>query len=248
MRNEANEAMTKFSTLVNRIETAYDELGHTLGWRFLASPQTTLSPQARLAFVGLNPGGSTFSPPIASVENGNAYRLERWDASGNLNPLQVQVRLLYDGLAKHLPTASTPELMDQTLTWNFCPFRSPSWDQLLNKDRSVAFAQELSSEVLSFAQPRVVICLGSVAAEQLSQALASHGSRLVGRPRLIPSGWGSTTFGLAVHRSPQADTMLVRLPHLSRFGVFGRPSAAEGSASSPQRSPRLSTKVRRVHR
>ena len=39
------------------IEGAYRKSGNTMGWRFLASPESTLS-SAKFAFIGLNPGGS----------------------------------------------------------------------------------------------------------------------------------------------------------------------------------------------
>jgi hypothetical protein len=82
------------SSFAKRIQDAYGRIGHQLGWRFLASPARTLSPETKLAFVGLNPGGSIYEPPPLSVEDGNAYRVERWGPGGTLNRLQVQMRLI----------------------------------------------------------------------------------------------------------------------------------------------------------
>ena len=47
-----------FLSLVERIELAYERLGHQLGWRFLYSPARTLSPDTQLAFVGANQAGT----------------------------------------------------------------------------------------------------------------------------------------------------------------------------------------------
>lgn len=106
------------ASLGARIQEAYERLGHR--WGFLASPARTLSPSTKLAFVGLNPGGSMYHPPQLSVEEGNAYRVERWGAGGQLNPLQVQMRLMYEELAAHSTTTeSAVELMDATLAAHF---------------------------------------------------------------------------------------------------------------------------------
>jgi hypothetical protein len=40
-----------------------------------------LQPEPPLMFAGYNPGGDVFSQPSASVEAGNAYRVEHWPQS-----------------------------------------------------------------------------------------------------------------------------------------------------------------------
>ena len=69
-------AVAPYATLVRRIEDAYEQLDHEVGWRFLCSPKSTLAPTTRLVFVGLNPGGGHYEPPAPSLEAGNAYRVE----------------------------------------------------------------------------------------------------------------------------------------------------------------------------
>ncbi len=71
-----------FHEAVDKISRAYEDLGHELGWRFLASPARTLSEDTKMLFAGINPGGSRYEPPLASVEGGNAYRVERWGKDG----------------------------------------------------------------------------------------------------------------------------------------------------------------------
>lgn len=218
-----------FTSLVAEIETAYERLGHRLGWRFLYSPARTLAPGTQLAFVGANPGGSTWEAPSPSVEEGNAYRwpVETWPGGGpgGPNPLQRQVGLLYDELARALPGSSPAGLMDDTLAANFCPFRSPSLTSLPNREQSLAFSRELWQRIIARVTPSAVICLGDLPARELATALRSAGYRAHGGPERGGVGWGSATYELASYESPETRTVLARLPHLSRYAIFGRPES-----------------------
>lgn len=66
--------MTVTTDFRNRIEAAYQRSGNALGWRFLYSPERTLG-GARVAFIGLNPGGSTEDDAHGryAMESGSAY-------------------------------------------------------------------------------------------------------------------------------------------------------------------------------
>jgi hypothetical protein len=218
-----------FATLVGRIETAYERLGHQLGWRFLYSPARTLDPETGLATVGANPGGSRYQPPSRSVEEGNAYRTESWPGGGvkGLNPLQSQIGLLYEALAAQLSWTSPDRLMDDTLASNFCPFRSPSWDRLAKRTESIAFSRDLWKDILGFVTPSVIVCLGDRPTRELRATLVASGWRPSGGPEIGPVGWGDVSYELANYDSAGARTLLVRLPHLSRFGIFG-PSCLPG--------------------
>jgi hypothetical protein len=212
-----------FLSLVRRIELAYAGLGHRLGWRFLYSPARTLSPETRLAFVGTDPGGSSYVPPSTSVEAGDAYRLESWPGAGasGLNPLQEQIVLLYDALASALRQSSRARLMDDTLAANFCPFRSPSWERLARREESIRFSRDLWKAILDFVTPSAVICLGDASARQLGATLATMGWSLKNRERGLV-GWGSVSYELAVYEGSGTQMLLARLPHLSRFRILGR--------------------------
>lgn len=219
-----------FPSLVARIEEAYAALDHRLGWRFLYGPARTLTSRPRLAFVGLNPGGAVHQPPVPSVEEGNAYRVERWGGDGGLNPLQVQIGLLYAGLAERLESASPADLMDATLAVNFCPFRSPSWEALPKPAESVRFSRELWQSILTIARPRVFLCLGDLASRHLGQVLELGGWTRAGPPRRLPAGWGSVSYGVTSYAVGRDTALIVRLPHLSRFGIFGRDASAGAAA------------------
>jgi hypothetical protein len=215
-----------FTSLVGEIEAAYERLGHQLGWRFLYSPARTLTPGIRLATVGTNPGGRKYEPPSSSVEEGNAYRyvVETWPGGSahGPNPLQQQIGLLYRELARRLPGASPGQLMDDTLAANFCPFRSPSWGSLPRRAESIEFSRHLWRRILQVASPSALICLGKLPADELGATLVSVGARLVEGPEVGEVGWGAATYELSLYESPSARTLLVRVPHPSRFAIFGR--------------------------
>src|SRR5579871_2970887 len=80
------------------IAEAYDQLGHTLGWRFLTCPSRNLA-SPKLALISINPGGSDYEAPIWSVESGSAYVVESWKGSppGQAR-LQLQVRQMFQVL------------------------------------------------------------------------------------------------------------------------------------------------------
>ena len=66
------------ASLKSRIEGRYHALGFTLGWRLLYSPEDVLE-NARIAFIGVNPGGDYAPPDHAefAVPSGSAYDMER---------------------------------------------------------------------------------------------------------------------------------------------------------------------------
>jgi hypothetical protein len=218
------------TTFAERIEEAYERLGHQLGWRFLYTPARTLASTTRLALVGLNPGGSRYSPPTPSVERGSAYRIERWGPQASLNPLQIQIRRMYEAIAaQSASAASAVDLMDGTLAANLCPFRSPAWNRLTSRNESIAFSQALWTDVLNVASPRVLICLGD-AARYLTGVMDRKGWDLVDTPREGSVGWGRYTYRISPYASPSGVMLVVRLPHLSRFKIFGRPQSRQAVA------------------
>jgi hypothetical protein len=215
--------MSTFSEAVKSIETAYEKLGHDLGWRFLYSPANTIGPDTRMVFLGLNPGGSHYEAPVPSVEEGNAYRIEHWGKDGGHNGLQTQVHRLYEILARKVGQQSAPKLMDQTLTANFCPFRSPNWKSLSRKRESVRFSHELWFSVLDRVSPSVIICLSDMPFDYVESVLLARGFRIIEKIKPL-TGWGDVTYSQAKYSSlDEKEVLMVRLPHLSRYKIFGKP-------------------------
>lgn len=220
------DSMEVFDRAVDEIGREYEHLGHELGWRFLYSPVGTLSKDTRLFFAGLNPGGDRYYPPVASVEGGNAYRVERWGEGGKMNPLQMQVRRLYEILAKKLGDGSAVDLMDGTLAANFCPFRSPDWKRLPKKPQSVVFSRGLWRDLFDHISPSAIVCLSDEPFNYFGEVLGDKGYQKTD-PLQEPVGWGNVTYSQARFRSGTEEVLVVRLPHLSRYKIFGRPQSRQ---------------------
>ncbi|MFL6291828.1 MAG: hypothetical protein ACJ759_13115 [Thermoanaerobaculia bacterium] len=215
--------MTMFEEAISQIEGAYSDLGHSLGWRFLYSPISTLSASTRLLLVGLNPAGREHHI-CRSVEKGNAYRLEKWGKEESLNALQVQIGHLFEILARKVGQAPDG-LMDSTLTSNFCPFRSPSWEELHEKTKSIEFSRKLWSWLLPELSPSAIICLGSDPFIHFREVLLSLGG-VEHQHRRERSEWGNVTYGESHIKLQSRDVLLLRLPHLSTYKIFTRPECA----------------------
>lgn len=97
------------------------------------------------------------------------------------------------------------------------------------RDESIAFSRDLWGDILGSVTPSAIVCLGDRPARELGATLVSSGWRLSGRPEIGLVGWGDVTYELAYYDFAGARTLLARLPHLSRFGIFGRPASKEAT-------------------
>ena len=193
----------------NAIQLAYETRlrqnpsGRPLGWRLLYSPCRVLD-GARVAFIGLNPGGSAINPDhgVFSSERGSAYRrdVENWGASSQL---QDQVLELFRRL--NVP----PE---EVLAGNLVPFRSPSEATLEDAPGAIVFGKTLWAEILTTARPSVVVSMGGTANREVAQLLG------VKDIKSYPVGWGNYT----ASRGRFSDGTWIGLPHLSRFAIMKR--------------------------
>lgn len=217
--------MDLFTETAETIEREYAQLGHHLGWRFLYSPASTLSTNPRILFVGDNPGGSDFEAPVASVEEGNR-RFKPWPRgkNGELNPLQKQVCELFRVVSKKLDhQTSWQDLMDETLTSNFCPFRSPSWPLNHRQEESMAFSFRLWTRMFQYISPSVLICMSrNPSHKYFRKVLNNKGYIETERPKEYPVDWGAYRYSQSRHRLGDEELLMIRLPHLSRFRIFGR--------------------------
>ncbi|MBD2210084.1 hypothetical protein H6G27_09355 [Nostoc linckia FACHB-104] len=210
--------MNLFTDAVAQIEDTYVGLNHQLGWRFLYSPSRTLTSNIPIFFAGLNPGGNLYEAPKASVEEGNAYRVETWK-DGHHNKLQQQVCLLYEKIANKLETVNRDTLMDNSLVTNFCPFRSSDWKSLPNRKFSEEFSRKLWFNILKNIYSSVFICLTDKTFKEFRNLLLQIGA--VEQKSISQlTGWGDTTYKKTYLRHDSHNVLMLGLPHLSRFSII----------------------------
>lgn len=210
-----------FEQSVRRIKKQYKELDFTLGWRFLYSPTKTLSSDTRLALVGLNPGGTIYHV-AASVEEGNTYRVETLRSAD----LQRQVKWLFEDIAEKLtkqPIDDVDTLMDKTLTSNFCPFRSPNWNELPNKKLAIQFSNSLWQDIWSEVRPRVVICMGKEPFKYFKRIFIEQDFRVQPEESVeMNPCWEPQRLTAELLRHESQELLLVYFPHFSRFPIMRR--------------------------
>lgn len=213
----------QFIALSDRINAAYRELGHRMGWSFLYTPKSTLNASQQLLFLGLNPGGKEDLgyDVVPSCESGNEYLHGKWVAEKGKAPLQFQVQQLFKGIAVSMGgNINHGTMMDATLAANYVPFRSSTWATLVNKQRSMEFSSALWSEILDQVHPRVIICIAYLVYDNIKAILVSKGFAPIDADKAQPIGWGRVTYNVTELRNDDRTILLVRLPHLSTYKVF----------------------------
>ncbi len=204
----------EFDQTIKKIQKAYSELGHQMGYRFLLSSKSTFS--SDIIFLNLNPGGNRIPPehPADSCESGSAHLTESW---GNgldvgMSPLQIQVQKLFKELSKKIP--GNRNLINESLIAYFIPFRSPRMNDLHEKEKSIKFAIELWSEIISTMKPKLVICLGDDVYKNVKKLFPDDPTKYSTK-----IGWGEITADFYKYDN---GCRVIRLPHLSTFKIFSR--------------------------
>lgn len=224
MSKRSGKTQSLFDECINDIESAYKELGHNLGWRFLSVSKSVLNGPVKVALVTINPAGNEIPPdhPWPSCENGVSYIVERW---GNTLPgqskLQIQVQKLFEMLRGPLNYKdSYMDLMSQSLISHFIPFRSPRFEQLARQDESIEFGHALWKKILPVVHPQLIICLGRDVQEQIRSLIQSELSGKLVKSDTFPTGWGNYNAELDIFKNSEGNIRLLYLPHLSTWTLF----------------------------
>ncbi len=215
--------MTLFDSCCVDIESAYHRLGHQLGWRFLSGPKANLSPATRIAFISLNPGGNYDSPdhPSKSQEQGNSFLVESWEGRpAGQSKLQIQVGAMFKLLANRMEDIDYKALMNRTLMGHFIPFRSPDFARLENPAESLVFAEHLWTRIFKHIAPQTVITMDAHTFKRVRKIIKDHRPDESERHIQLPTGWGNYNADIVRYGLPGDRLTLVRIPHLSRFGIF----------------------------
>jgi hypothetical protein len=208
------------------IEARYTASSNALGWRFLMCPRRNLSPDIRVAMITLNPGGATEPPdhPRESSEVGSAYLHETWPGhEPGSAPLQRQIQALFEQLNQEIGAAPDGRhLLEASLAGYFVPFRSRSWQTLEDKRQSIVFSRKLWTDIFQQIEPELVLCIDQRTTKEIRRILEAR-NHVRAEAHSLPTGWGQ----INAEVTRVGPTTLLRLPHLSRFRLFGRERSAE---------------------
>lgn len=140
-------------------------------------------------------------------------------------PLQTQVQRLFSRLANARGNGTSgDDLLNKSLAAYFVPFRSPTFKDLAHPHQALAFASQLWAGLCDHLDPQLIITIDQRTTQRLTHIL----SKKLGTPptrQQFPIGWGTYSAELLAFDSSGMRRAILRLPHLSRFRIFGRPQS-----------------------
>lgn len=74
----------------------------------------------------------------------------------------------------------------------------------------------------------MIICLTGTPFDHFGEALRQKGFTRIDTKKQ-PVGWGNVTYGSSRYDSESGNVLMVRLPHLSRYRIFGRSESLEAT-------------------
>jgi hypothetical protein len=124
---------------------------------------------------------------------------------------------------------SLAEFMDsEVMSAYFIPFRSPSIAALPFRKESLKFAISLWEEIYASWLPRLILTIDNESFQEILGILSAGPNVRTIDTRRFPTGWGDYQ-AEAIRLSGLHDDgplTIARLPHLSRFQLFGNPARA----------------------
>lgn len=213
-----------FEELIQDIKTEAAGNANDIGWRFLLTSKNTLEQNNGILLVSLNPGGDREQPdhPSESCEAGSAYLAESWKSKApGTNKLQVQIQHLFREIATRIGVDDYKAVLESSVCGHFIPFRSPSFEILKDKNRTIAFSIQLWKKLLTKKEFRLIICIDKNSYRTFSEILADNGYNKLAE-QAEPIEWGKYTSLISHFKQGEKKTSLVWFPHLSKFAIFGR--------------------------
>ena len=215
----------------DRLQRSQQTENQPAGWRFLCVSKKVLAAKPPIALLTLNPGGETDPLRLEheSCEDGCAYSDEEWgNHRPGEHPLQKQVQLLFDALAARLtPGECGKSLMQRSLVGYFVPFRSR--DEARLNQSQWNFGREIWAPILTKIRPRLILTIDRTTFRYVSGIIRTvDASFVIATPS---TGWGAIKACICDTTFEGSPIRLVRLPHLSRFRIFGRDAGREVAES-----------------
>jgi hypothetical protein len=222
-----------FSDACERIKAEYKKEKHALGWRLLMCPAARLNDKTQIALLTLNPGGSSDKQKKGepSCAHGSAYVCESWcGKKPGEAPLQKQIRKLFEAIAAKIDRTKAGDgdnLLQQSLAACYIPFRSPSLKDLPKKKAAKAFAYTLWQDLFTKLDPLLIVTIDRITTKAISQILEKKLKCPAPDVTTFKIGWGAVSADVITFKAGKRKRVILRLPHLSRFQLFGRKKGAE---------------------
>lgn len=112
--------------------------------------------------------------------------------------------------------------MNGSLAANFIPFRSKDWAGLEEKNIILEFSRALWRERLKAVPTTLYITISKVSFNEIRRILMESGYQAAGNSIIDKVGWGNVTYQMDAFERVDHKSLLIRLPHLSRYRIFGR--------------------------
>jgi hypothetical protein len=222
-----------FSNACEQIEAEYQKEGHALGWRFLMCPADRLKAKTQIALLTLNPGGGSSDKQRKcepSCENGSAYVCESWcDQKPGEAPLQKQIRKLFEAIAAEIGREGKGDkLLKQSLAACYIPFRSPSLNDLPNRKAAKDFANKLWRDLFTKLDPLLIVTIDRITTKAIKKILKEKlKCPAIPYKKPLKVGWGAVSADVIIFKAGKRKRVILRLPHLSRYQLFGRTKGSE---------------------
>ena len=147
-------AQSNFGTgFKSRIQEKYIELGYTLGWRLLYSPEAVLE-RARVAFVGLTLAAIMYRRITQNLLWKVEVRTRKSAGVSLLGRARYNARCC--DCLRSLENLLLMSWPGQTL----CLSCLPSWEMLGSKDQALRLGRNIWEEILAHTRPQLVIGMG----------------------------------------------------------------------------------------
>ena len=212
-----------FQNTIDQIKTFYQDHDYELGWRFLTCSKAVLKDDPKIAFITLNPGGSSIpdNHPSSSCEKSSPYLDESWGGrEPGKSKLQIQIQKMFDKICEKTNCHErTRELIESTLSGHFIPFRSPSRNDLKHKKEAFDFGEKIWLKILKTVQPKLFVCIEKETAKRIRKIIETAYDLPESKSYKLQTGWGNYTADIFEFGN-NAEVKLLRLPHLSRFTLF----------------------------
>jgi len=211
--------------LQQEIKDKYDELGYSQGWRFLNCPEKNLVSNNGIIIITLNPGvGNGIDYKMHSEfssEAGCSFYYEDWQS-----PVQDQFKKFLKLLFLEIqPNICYRSFINSVLIGYFIPFRSRKFKDLSpNKKKSIDFGIKIWRKIIEANKDsvRLVVCIDNTTLRALKEIFSELNIKEEKEIDPLSTGWGKYQANIFHYSYGNKNITLLKLPHLSRFRIFGR--------------------------